>query len=44
MTEKEFKQQLIESILTKFDKLQEIREKKVEQGVTPAPLSKEDNP
>ena len=29
-----------ESILNKFDKLNEIRKKKEKQGVTPAPLSK----
>lgn len=40
MTDEERKQQLIESILNKFDKLNEIRKKKEKQGVTPAPLSK----
>lgn len=40
MTDEERKQQLIESILNKFDRLNEIRKQKEKQGVTPAPLSK----
>lgn len=43
MSEAEKKQQLIDSILKKFDRLGEIRKRK-EQSLSSAPPSREDSP
>lgn len=40
MTDMERKQKLIENILNKFDKLNNIRQEKEKQDFNPAPLSR----